>query len=414
MLRSYLSLPPAVHLLCLGSFVNRAGTFVVVFLTLYLTTQLRMGVTFATRTMGLFGLGAVMAAGVGGHLADHFGRRIVMLTALLCGGAVLLVLSFTITPWRVMLLVGLFGFISEMYRPAASAMIADLTLPKQRSHAFGLMYVSINLGFAVGAYVGGLISRHDFHWLFWGDAITSALYATLIFFFIRETLPARILPAAVVLIGAPIPAGGARAGAALTEGASLRDAARHILTNYPFLVFCVGNFFIALVFMQAMTTFPVYLELKGFTSDDYGTVIALNGLLIVLLQLPLTSVLNRFHRGSVVVAATVLNAVGFGLTGTADTLWQFALTIVIWTMGEMSMAPYGPAIVSDFAPASLRARYMGVYGMSFSSAMMLAAPLGGEILGRPSLGGWVLWLSAFVLSMIAAMLYLSIRRHLAR
>ena len=198
------------------------------------------------------------------------------------------------------------------------------------------------------------------------------------------------------------------------HGSSFREAARHILTNYPFLVFCLGNFFIALVFMQAMTTFPVYLEQRGYTSSDYGKAISLNGLLIVLFQLPLTSFLNRFHRGSVVVVAAVLNAIGFGLIDVAGTLGQLALTIVVWTLGEMALAPNGPAIVSDFAPVSLRARYMGVYGMSFSSAMMLAAPLGGAILGHSELGGRILWLSTFILSMIAALLYLSIRRHLAR
>ncbi len=439
MLKHYLNLPRPIHILCLGTLINRAGTFVVVFLTIYLTTQLRLDVVFATRIMGLYGLGAVFAAGVGGHFADHVGRRSVMVVALLSGAAVLVALSFVTTPWVIMVLVPAFGILSEMYRPAAAAMIADLTTPAQRSHAFGLMYVSVNLGFAIGACIGGLIAKYDFHWLFWGDAFTSAVYAGIIFAAIRETLPSRrprtrpgtapesassrsMADAGVRVQGglsssadAEILFPAALPGNDFADASApvpLRAAVRHILTNYPFLCFCMGNFFIALVFMQAMSTFPLFLEQRGFTPRAYGNIISLNGLLIVLLQLPLTSFLNRFHRGSVIVGAAVLNAIGFGLTGFAVTPWQFALTVVVWTFGEMAAAPCGPAIVSDFAPTALRARYMGAYGMSFSFAMVLAAPLGGEILGRPNLGPGVLWPATFVLSIIAALLYLAARRHL--
>jgi MFS family permease len=421
MLRQYVNLPRSIHILCLGSFINRAGTFVVIFLTLYLKTKLDLGVKFATTTMGLFGVGAIAAALIGGQLADQVGRRTVMLTALFGGAAILVVFSFVTAPWLIVLMVVAFALVAEMYRPAASAMIADLTSPGQRPHAFGLMYVAVNLGFTVGAFVGGIIAKYDFHWLFWGDAFTSAVFGLIILTALRETLPGHRTTTPPPAGSYDEPTTGERPAEPhlpvdpareVEAQAPLLAAARHIITNTTFVVFCFGTFLIALVFMQSLSTFPLYLEDRGFTADNYGSIIALNGLLIVVLQLPLTSLLGRFDRGSVMTVGAICNAIGFGLIGLATTLWQFALTIVVWTVGEIMMAPYGPAIVSDLAPTRLRARYMGVFTMSFSSALVFAAPLGGAVLAHPKLGGRCLWSAAFVVAMIAALLYFSIRRRI--
>ncbi|MFH1418191.1 MAG: MFS transporter [Planctomycetota bacterium] len=442
MIRQYLDLPRSIHILCFGSLVNRAGTFVVIFLTLYLKTSLGLSVTFATTTMGFFGAGAIVASLVGGQLADQIGRRPVMLFALLGGAVILVVFSFVTTPWLIVLMVLLFACVAETFRPAASAMIADLTTPEQRPHAFALMYVSINLGFAIGAFIGGIIASYNFHWLFWGDALTSAIFALIIFAALRETLPARVTAAAAA--GARIlsrteltrdstdkrekhrdvePTDTAENTEAThnteppslsVESVPILAAARHIVTDTPFVVFCLATFLIALVFMQSLSTLPLYIEQRGFQPHDYGKIIALNGLLIVLLQLPLTAFLARFRRGNVMVVGALLNAVGFGLTALAVNLSHFALTIVIWTLGEIMAAPYSHAIVSDLAPARLRARYMGVFTMSFSSAVMFAAPIGGAILASEDLGGRYLWSGAGVVAMISAALFFSVRRHVTQ
>ena len=151
----YLKLPRTVHILCVGALINRAGAFLVPFLTIYLQEELDLGVGFATQAMGMYGVGALAAVLVGGDLADRIGRRVVMVFSLMGAAAILLVFGWLTSRWSIM--VGLLGFslVSEMYRPAASAMIADLTDPDRRAHAYGLMYVAINMGFAVAASIGG-------------------------------------------------------------------------------------------------------------------------------------------------------------------------------------------------------------------------------------------------------------------
>lgn len=195
MVRAYLQLPRAVHILCLGTLINRAGTLLMPFLTLYLTTERGLGVTFATFAMGAHGAGAMLGALTGGHLADLIGRRTVMLTSLLGGAAILRLFGALTAPWAIIAAVVVFSILADMYRPAASAMIADLVDPEHRPHAYALMYVAVNLGFSVGATLGGIVATWWFVWLFWIDSLTAAVYAAIIF---------TMCYSSAIMFGAPI------------------------------------------------------------------------------------------------------------------------------------------------------------------------------------------------------------------
>jgi MFS family permease len=385
-------------------FVNRVGTLIVPFMTLYLQETLGLGVEFATRAIGAYGLGAIVASALGGHLADRIGRRVVMLIGLLGGAGILLVFGSLRSPSAILLASLGFALVSEMYRPAASAMIADLVEPDRRAHAFGLMYFSINLGFSIGPAIGGMLAKYSFLWLFWGDALTSSAYALIVFVGIRETLPSRRVP------GASSPQSESRRtdDASTSQTITLRQAVKHILLDRVFMIFCIASLVIAVVYMQCMSTFPLYLGQHDIGPATYGKLIALNGLMIVLFQLPVTMIVTRYRRGTIVALGAVVIAIGFGLTGVATSVWHFALTIVIWTTGELMHAPLMQAIVSDLAPIELRARYMGVFSMCFSGAMMIGAPLGGFVLAR--LGGAYVWGGCLAVALVAALMYLSVHK----
>ena len=126
MLKPYFALPRAVHVLCLGTFVNRAGTFLVPFLTLYLTSSLGLGSAFATQAMGLYGFGGIVAALTGGALADRIGRRTVMMISLLGAASLLAFFGRLTSPPAILAAVLAFSFLGEMYRPAASAISASV------------------------------------------------------------------------------------------------------------------------------------------------------------------------------------------------------------------------------------------------------------------------------------------------
>ena len=349
--------------------------------------------------MGVFGLGSILASIVGGHLADQIGRRTVMVSALLGGAALLVVLSMVQSP--VLLVLGIFAFslVVDTYRPAAAAMIGDLASPEQRTRAFGLLYISINLGFTCGAALGGIIASYSFQWLFLGDALTTGIFGLGIVAFLPETRPKH--------------SGEQSEDDAPSQGVPFLEAVRHVFSDGPFLMFCLATLALAMVFMQGMSTLPLYLRAEhGITERTYGFLMAINGLMIFLGQLPLTSWLERYNRMTIIVLGGIAISIGFGITQLGTTAAFFALTVVLWTLGEMMHAPFTNSIVTDLAPTALRARYQGMLAMCFSGALTIGAPIGGEVLAR--FGSGALWSGAFTLGLLACALYLSAHRAIMR
>lgn len=398
MLKEYTQLPRPVHILCLGMLLNRAGSFFIVFLTIYLSRELGFSIQFATLTIGAAGLGAMVGSIVGGQLADQLGRRIVMIFALLGSAAILVALSFVRQP--IPFLIGIFCFstIIDMYRPAASAMIGDLVKPENRQYSFGLMYISINMGFAIAPPLGGFLAEFSWQWLFWADAITTTIFGVVIWALIPETLP--------------------QPGTSEDESFTTRpdqpkrelsfaEASLRIASDRPFVTFCLATFLISVVFMQSVSTLPVAMMDLGISAAKYGRLIAINGVMIVVLQLPLTRLLSRYDRMSVIAIGGLLISIGFGMNAFAATTTFFAMAIAVWTFGEMFQAPFQQAVVTDLAPAELRGRYFGVYSMSHCMALTLGAPFGGMILER--YGEQMLWNASLLTGLLAVALYVLAR-----
>ncbi len=387
-LRAYADLPVPVRLLCLGSFINRAGSFVFVFLTIYISEQLGFGITYAANCFGVFGLGSIISSLAGGQLADRIGRKPVMVFALLGGAAALVLLGIVRDRWGFLGLIFVFSLAIEMYRPAASAMVSDLVSAAERPLAFGLMYIAFNLGFACAAPVGGLLAQFSFKLLFWGDAATTAAYGLIILFFIKETHPKLTRGRRTELQPSDV---------------GLLDAVQHILRNKTFLLIALATFLTSLVFIQAFSTLPIHMNQLGFSKRDIGLFLSTNGILIVLCQLPVTHMLNRFERVGVILAGELLLAAGFGLTTFAVTGPMFLITIAVWTMGEVFQAAFKQSLVADLAPVQMRGRYMGAYSLCHAVGLSVGAPLGGRIFDR--WGSHVLWPSCFAVMITAAAVY---------
>jgi MFS family permease len=138
----------------------------------------------------------------------------------------------------------------------------------------------------------------------------------------------------------------------------------------------------------------------GIGAKQYGRIIALNGVMITVLQLPFAALASRWRRDWTLIASGLVLGGGFFLNAFARTPLQFAAVVVVWTLGEMMNAVFAPTIVSDLAPVALRGRYLGVFTMCYSSAAMFGAPLGGLVLARG--GGRALWTAVLVLGLGAA------------
>jgi len=385
-MREYLGLPRSVYVLCIGSLINRAGSFVLIFLTVYVSEKLGFGQAFAALCMGAFGLGSIFGSLTGGQLADQFGRKVVMASALLGGAALVALLAIGDSRPFILGVMLAYGLVAEMFRPACMAMLSDVTEPSQRPAAFGLLYISINLGFAMGPPIGGFLAAQSYSLLFWGDAVTMAIFGAIVLLGLSESRglleknteqPPRDVPVA--------------------------EAARHILTDRPFILFCVATFLVNVLFMQCMVTLPMHIKGAGYSMTELGWLMSVNGVMIVICQLPLTHALERFNPMANITIGGVLIVIGFGAYCLPAAVPLLVIATVFWTVGEMMQAPFKQTVVTNLAPLELRARYMGAFGMCFSVALTLGAPLGGYMLAE--FGTRALWGGGACLAAVGVGLY---------
>ncbi|MEY9944365.1 MDR family MFS transporter [Kitasatospora sp. GAS1066B] len=388
-------LPSAFWWLWTSTLVNRLGGFVVTFLALYLTVDRGYSASFAGLVASLFGLGGAIAALVGGVLTDRIGRRPTLLVAQSLTALSTTALGFADGRLMIAAVAFLVGLSSNASRPAVSAMIADVVPAADRVRAFSLNYWAINIGFGVSAAVAGLIAAHGYLTLFIADAATTLLCAFVVFVKVPESRPT----ASGQAPGAPGQA--AATGSAVSLGTVFRDRRFMALVGLTFLV--------ALVFQQGSTTLAVSMGKSGLSTEQYGLVIALNGLLIVLLQIPVTRLLQGRDRGVLLLAAALLIGWGFGLTAFAgSSALIYAGSVAVWTLGEIIQAPTSMGLVAELSPTHARGRYQGVYSLSWSAASFLGPAAGGLLLDHA--GHRTLWYGCAVVGTVAAVGYLVLGR----
>jgi MFS family permease len=373
------SLPGPVWILCAGSFVNRFGSFVAVFLVLYLREK-GYSIAEAGFVVSLYGAGNVMAAAVGGLVADRLGRRNAIAISMFSSAATLLALSQADEIVLIGALTVLAGLTGEMYRPASAALLADLVPAGQRLPAFALNRLAINLGFAAGPATAGLLADRSFTYLFVGDALTSIVFGVL-------------------------------ALAALPEGVRTRrgeerrgEGIRTIARDRAFVFFLVSSLLGAFVYFQSNATFPLHVKESGLSNADYGLLISLNGLAIVFLELPFTSITQRFPAIPTLAVGSLLVGLGFALNAWAESLAALAFTVLVWTIGEIVYAPVASAYVADIAPVHLRGRYQGAWGLMWGLAFMLGPGLGAVFFAW---NGDAFWIFCGLLGVLSAGLLLA-------
>ncbi|MFD9574660.1 MDR family MFS transporter [Streptomyces sp. NPDC059982] len=386
-------LPAAYWWLWTSILVNRLGGFVVPFLALYLTTERGFSAAYAGLVAALYGLGGSVAAVAGGVLADRLGRRTTLLAASLGAAATTATLGFVTQPLVIAVVAGAVGLTANASRPAVSAMMVDLVRPEQRVRAYSLNYWAINVGFAVSGAVAGLIAERTYLWLFLGDALMTALCAVVVFARVPETGPVAHGPVE----------GGSRTGI----GQVWRDRRFMALVGLTFLL---GS-----VLQQAFTTLPIDMSEAGLTASDYGRVLALNGLLVVVVQLPA----SRWAAGREPVARLSFGALllgwGFGVTavaggdGRAGTLWLYAASVAVWTLGEIVHEPASMAAAAELSPQRARGRYQGVYTLAASASAFCGPAAGGAVLDR--YGSTAVWGACAVVGTVTAAGYWLLLRH---
>jgi predicted MFS family arabinose efflux permease len=386
-------LPRPVWTVAASQLVNRAGSMVISFLVLYLTRARGFSAETAGFVLFLYGAGAIVSAPLAGRIADRWGAVPVMRASLFCSGVMLLLYPLAQSLPVIGIVTVALAMLTESFRPAAMSFFGEAVESARRKSAFAVYRLAINLGMAIGPAIGGVLATLSFRYLFYVDGATSLAAATV--------LAASSLPARTRLSETPAPT-----QKPTTETRLRLATAAH--ADPRFLFFLAGVLPVTVIFFQHISSMPLYIVRElGLSPSTFGLLFSLNCLLIVVLEIPLNAATAHWPHRQTLALGAVLSGAGFGAMAFARTFGTLALTVVLWTFGEMLFFPASAAYATDVAPDSRRGEYSGLYTMVFSVAFAIGPWAGTIVLER--LGARTLWAGTFALGLLAGGLFLRLR-----
>lgn len=373
-----------IWILAIITFINRAGTMVLPFLSKYLKEDLGFSYSQVGWIMVSFGFGSMLGSWLGGKLSDKIGFYKVMVFSLFTSGLMFFGLQKITSFEGLMVAIFLIMVVADMFRPAMFVSLAAYAKPENRTRALTLVRLAINLGFAAGPALGGLIIMNiGYEGLFWIDG-ASCIIAILIFWYLvkekqkssylNKDQPGEILTASV-----------------------FRDG--------PFWIFLTACLITGILFFQLFTTLPLYhKEQFDLTEFQSGLLLTLNGIVIFLLEMPIVNYIekNKLNKVKIITIGTFAMAMSILLL--LFNIWAGILIIMIlfMTIGEMFAFPFSNSFALSRAPKGHEGRYMAIFTMSYSLAHILSAKTGMTIIDN--YGYQANWLFMGTLGIIGALL----------
>ena len=351
-----------IWILTFITFINRAGTMVLPFLSKYLKEDLHFSYSQVGWIMVFFGSGSIIGSWLGGKLSDKIGFYKIMIFSLFTTGILLFCIQF-ITSF-VGLCIGMFVLmiIADMFRPAMFVSIGAYAKPENRTRALTLVRLAINLGFAAGPALGGLIIMTiGYNGLFWIDGGTCII--AILFFWIKVKEKKKT---------------------AYRDKAHPGEILTHsVFKDKPFWIFLFSCMVSGVLFFQIFTTIPLYhKEQFNLTEFKTGLLLTLNGLIIFFMEMPLVSYVERNNISKVKVVALGCFFMAVSLFLMLINTWAGILIIMMlfMTFGEMFVFPFSNSVALSRAPKGHEGRYMAIYTMSFSLAHIFSSKIGMEII----------------------------------
>jgi predicted MFS family arabinose efflux permease len=372
--------------------VNRSGTMVVPFMSIYLT-QPSMGYSIgqAGIVMGIFGFGAVCGGFIGGRLTDRFGFQHIQWVTLTGGGLLFIVLGQMKSYPLICICTFLLSVVNEAFRPANSTAIAHYCKEENRTRSYSLNRLAVNLGWAIGGAIGGFLASVDYHLLFWVDGATNLLGVLLL----RRFLP---------MEGSPVPVHHAAAAKKSPVLSPYRDRV------YLHFIGCVIVF--GCGFFQLFSTLPVYYK-NTLHMPEYmiGLLMTLNGLLITVLEMVLVFKMEGKRENLFYIFYGVC-LVGFSyvmLNILPPSVFAAFFCMILTTLGEICSMPFMNSFWTARTSATNRGQYAGLYTIAWSVAQVIG-PIGGSQVAEHA-GFSVLWWMVGGVSLLAAIGFRSLQQN---
>lgn len=389
-IRSYTGFPRGIYILFVVRVINSMGNFVFPLLTLLLTDKIGLSSKEAGFYVSIASMSYIPGGLIGGKLADHFGRKKIMIISQ--GAAALLLIpcaflgSSMAIPWILIIV----GVLNGAAQPANSAMLADMTTPENRKAAFSFLYLGINIGFSVGPLIAGFLYKEYLPWNFLGNAIASFITLTLLIFFVDESMPKK---------------DGTEQNSDNGYERAEEGSIFKVLLHRP-MVLAFAALSAVYSFAYAQGNFSSTLQLRELFGDNASKILGFvqftNGIVVVTMTTIIVYLTKRNRPIFNVSLAGVFFAVGFGILYFISSVPLYIFSTVIWTIGEILNATNSGVYIADHAPMSHRGRFNSILTIITSS---------GSAIGPLIMGGYIktygvrmVWPLVFVVTMAAAFL----------
>jgi predicted MFS family arabinose efflux permease len=382
-INAYSGLSRSTWLLSLVMLVNRSGTMVLPFMTIYLT-NLGFSLFQAGIVVGIFGAGAICGGFIGGKLTDRIGFHHIQLFTLAGGGLLFILLGLMKTYPLICVFTFILSLVNEAFRPANNSAIVIYSQPENRTRSFSLNRLAINLGWAIGGTLGGLIASFNYHLLFWIDGFTNIIAAIMLYKLLKPAVP-------------PVKERSAQIHS-VEKTSPVKDK--------KFRIFIGLSILFAICFFQLFSTIPVYYKDVYHMSEFYiGILMGLNGLIIVVIEMVLIFHLESKNKTLEMISNGLL------LTSLSFLVYIFLplhpltglISVILVTLGEIWAMPFMNNYWTSRASSHNRGQYAGYYTMAWSLAQVLG-PTGGTWIA----GHWgfnSLWWITAIICLITGVLF---------
>ena len=376
---AYKGHPKEVWTLTVLTFINRMGTMVLPFLTVYLTTVRGFSLQDAGLLAAAFGVGAFGGAYTGGKLSDKWSPQTVIILSLSISGILLICLQWAEQFHSLFLLIAITAFFGEAYRPAMSSAIGSFVPKSQTGRSMALIRLAINLGMAAGPAIGGFVAASmGYQWLFWMDGLTCIAGALYFWVKARQWQPKEKTEEA--------------SEAAVEDTPALRP-----WQNTKYVVFLLATLIMGIGFVQWFHSVPVFLKSEwGFDERYIGMLMGMGSVMIVLIEMPLTHTIEKAGK----INGAML--IGMGLIGTSflpllltKAFILAILAMFLFTLGEILVLPFNGAIPLNMSPDNRRGEYMAWYWMTWSLVVIIGPAVGLKV--ADAIGFEYLWVGMVAL-----------------
>ena len=378
---AYSGLPKEAWMLSLVELINRSGTMVIFFMTLYLTRKLGYSIPQAGQAMSAFGFGALGGSYLGGKLSDTMGAYKVQRYSLFLTGFSLIFLGHLANFLLILAAMFILGLVTETLHPANATAMSQVCPVHLRTRGFALNRLATNLGVTIGPVIGGFLALHNYKSLFWVDGLTCLIAGLVFWYYFRTDRPEFIHR---------------------EEGVPVN---RSPLKDWYFLKMMGAVFLMALVFMQMFSTFPLYYnEFYGFLENHIGFLLSINTIIIVLFEMILINRLRKVSPFTIVAVGGLLLAGGFGLIPLGRGFLYAAFTVTVWTVGEMLFMPALTTLIANLSDDASRGKYMGMFSFAFSLAFIVGPYLGSYVYEEVS--PHLLWMFCGIIGVLLLVIFL--------